>query len=77
MYPQILKIDGKLSYKIKDYNKKTGEHYISVIDVRDGEAERQVVKNRIKTNMANRGSVHMKPSYSVMGRSYQNSHRKI
>ena len=68
--------EEKRSYLIKATNKKTGDFTIPVIYVRDGKDERELV-NKIQYNSnRNRGSKYMRPSFSVGGNSYQNSHRK-
>lgn len=46
---------------------------IPVIDVRRGEDARRMATHITKTTNSQRGSKFMKPSYSVMGKCYQNS----
>jgi hypothetical protein len=67
----------KRSYGIEvatfDSGIETDKFVIPVYDVRDGRHERAVVANQIKQN--NR-SKYTLPSFSLMGKSYQVSHKK-
>lgn len=48
---------------------------IPVLDVRRSEEERRRVGRILKSS--SKGSLYMKPSFSVMGRSYQTSYKNI
>lgn len=54
-------------------NVETDKFYIPVIDVRDGKEQRDIV-NRIER--ATNQSKYMRPTFSVIGRCYQASHKK-
>lgn len=62
---QVIKMDG---------NVESDRFNIPVVDVRDGEAERGYVNTSIKA--ASKPSKYMLPSFSVIGKSYQTSHKK-
>lgn len=47
---------------------------IPVIDVRDGEEARKKVNSMLRDNNS---SIFTKPSFSVIGKSYQVSHKKV
>lgn len=67
--------EGKYSYGIQVKTSKE-EFVIPVIDVRDGQHERNKVNTIIKNLNFHSGSKYMRPSYSVRGLSYQISHKK-
>lgn len=58
---------------------KVGEKpfHIPVIDVRDGEDQRENAKAFLKTANYHKGSKYMKPSYSVIGLTYNDSTKKF
>ncbi len=62
---QVIKMDGKF---------ESDRFTIPVVDVRDGEAERGYVNTSLKA--AARQSNFTRPSFSVIGKSYQASHKK-
>lgn len=75
---KVLRKEGKRSYVIEVT--KLDDHfvfdvfYIPVIDVRDGETERRLVRQMAKA--AGSHSIHMKPSFAMGGNSYQVSQKK-
>lgn len=45
--------------------------FIPVVDARDGEEQREAIRNSLKTDNKRRGSAYMKPTYTnVFGDSY-------
>lgn len=75
---QILKQEDptKKSHGIR-VTRSNGETFtIPVIDVRDGDEARKAVSVIQKSTNSWRGSSFLKRSYSVMGPSYQNSHKR-
>lgn len=56
-------------------NVKDDEFVIPVVNVKNGEASREKANNIIKQVNRQMGSKFMRPSYSVIGGCYQNSHK--
>ena len=72
---EVLQAEGKRSYSIKVTTDKslTGPFYIPVVDVRDGEKEREIANGILK---AARQSKYLRPSFAVGGGSFQVSRKK-
>lgn len=70
-----LTTEGKRSYVIKvtTVNSLTGSFYIPVVDVRDGEDERERANEMLKSSNQSR---FLKPSFGSGGGSYQVSRKK-
>lgn len=52
------------------------EFIVPVLYSTRSDSERAIVNNQIRLNNKNKGSKFMKPSFSVMGHSYQESYKK-
>ena len=71
---QQLITDGMRSHQI-EVKTDAGQHFkIPVIDVRDGDNARELIKQIIKRSSR---SKYMSPSFSVGGNSYQVSAKKL
>lgn len=60
-YSHLIKITPKS-------NKRS--FFIPVIDVRDGEEQREAAKNMLKASNILRGSKYLKPTYTMFGENY-------
>lgn len=72
---EIIKSEDKRSYDIKVTTPKslTGAFYIPVIDVRDGDKEREIANTILK---ASKVSKFFKPTFASGGGSYQVSRKQ-
>ncbi len=75
---KIIQKEGMYSHEREMPEEKGvgGFKRMPVIDVRDGKNHRQRVEEILKAERINRGSKFMKPSFSVIGYSYNVSPKK-
>lgn len=75
---ELVRKEGKRSYLRRvikyDNGQEVDRFIVPVIDVRDGEKERDLIKAQVK---ANSQSKFLRPSFSESGRSYQTSYKSI
>ena len=72
----IIPIEGKLSHAIQVLNSKEELFTVPVIDARDDEEARLTVEQMVKDSNRVKGSKFMRPSFSSIFRSYQESWKK-
>lgn len=74
---ELLTKEGERSYGIQitkfDNDIESERFVVPVFDARDGERVRKIIANQIKQSNQ---SKYTKPSFSVIGKSYQASHKK-
>lgn len=70
---KIFKEEKLIGYKITKQDEKP--FTVPVIDVRRNEDQRRLAEYVIKQNNAQRGSRYFKPSYSILGYSYNVSRK--
>ena len=61
---------------VKVTSKQDGDFTVPVVDARRSENQRAIASEIKRQNNFSKGSRFMHPSYSVIGKSYQVSHKK-
>lgn len=76
MQTEKLTQSEKSSHLIKVSPKGKPAFFIPVIDVRDGEDQRNAAKSLLKASNMNRGSQYIKPTYTLFGENYNTNYSK-
>ena len=67
---EILQDPSRLSYVIKVTPVNSTPFFIPVVDVRDGEEQREAVKNTLKTHNRTVGSKYIQRKFTFLGEMY-------